>query len=217
MATLMTKSSPECRGTQFKLCFKWALVTCWFVYLFLINLQLIPLFSLSQGVSGIAAVLKIRKSGSTNPLHNVRIWGFEETFLKADDRLSFPNKIFFTPTVTTEQGGGLLISIPTNMSGRVIFENSQDPHLEMLAIEIRSHIFTFTIVNIYAPHGFDINQVQKFFSNLKTATFIFGDCNLHYPFWGGKTSTPKKRRIFGLVESVAFFYPEYFNAHSHHL
>ncbi|GIY25230.1 RNase H domain-containing protein [Caerostris darwini] len=72
------------------------------------------------------------------------------------------------------------------MSGRVIFENSQDPNLDM-----QSHNFTFTIVNIYAPHGFDIKQVQKIFSNLKTQTFIFGDFNLHHPFWGGKTSTPK--------------------------
>ncbi|GIY44737.1 hypothetical protein CEXT_558961 [Caerostris extrusa] len=77
------------------------------------------------------------------------------------------------------------------MSGRVIFENSQDPNLELLAVEIQSHNFSFTIVNIYAPHGFDIKQVQKFFSNLKTPTFIFGDFNLHNPFWGGKTSTPK--------------------------
>ncbi|GIX96164.1 putative RNA-directed DNA polymerase from transposon BS [Caerostris extrusa] len=32
---------------------------------------------------------------------------------------------------------------------------------------------------------------------------------------GRKSIYAQKRRIFGLVESVAFFYPEYFNAHSH--
>ncbi|GIX93956.1 hypothetical protein CDAR_572451 [Caerostris darwini] len=102
------------------------------------------------------------------------------------------------------------------MSGRVIFENSQDPNLEMLALEIRSYTFTFTIVNIYAPHGFEINQVQKIFCNLKTPTSIFGDFNLHHPFWGGKTSTPKSEEFLDWLNQSHFFYPEYFNAHSHH-
>ncbi|GIY20639.1 hypothetical protein CDAR_555121 [Caerostris darwini] len=119
---------------------------------------------------------------SQPPFTTSEFWVSRKTFLKADDRLSFHNKSIFESTVTTKWGGRLLIGIPTNMSGRIIFENAQDPNLEMLAVEIQSHNFTFTIVNIYAPHGFDIKQVQNFFSNLKTPTFLFGDFNLHHPF-----------------------------------
>ncbi|GIZ05191.1 hypothetical protein CEXT_70761 [Caerostris extrusa] len=96
------------------------------------------------------------------PFTTSEFWVFQETFLKADDRLSFPNKIFFRIHRNNRTGGGLLIGIPPNMSGHVIFENSNDPDLEMLAVEIQSHNVTFTIVNIYAPHGFDIHQVQNF-------------------------------------------------------
>ncbi|GIY77101.1 hypothetical protein CEXT_751191 [Caerostris extrusa] len=91
------------------------------------------------------------------------------------------------------------------MSGRVIFENSQDPNLEILAIEIRSHTFLFTIVNIYAPHGLDINQVQNFFSTPKDANFYFWGFQPTPPLLGRKNIYAQKRRIFGLVESVAFF------------
>ncbi|GIY60942.1 zinc finger MYND domain-containing protein 11 [Caerostris extrusa] len=133
------------------------------------------------------------------PTNNPMQW---ETFLKTNDRLSLHNKIFFRTHRNNRSGAGLLIGIPTNMSGRVIFENSQDPNLDLLAVEIQSHNFPFTIVNIYAPHGFDIKQVQKFFSNLKV-NFYFGDFNLHHPFWGEK-HLHQKAKTFGLVESVEF-------------
>ncbi|GIY89693.1 hypothetical protein CEXT_448671 [Caerostris extrusa] len=106
-------------------------------------------------------LIEIFKKQST-PFTTSEFWVFQETFLKADDRLSFPNKIFFLTHRNNRTGGGLLIDIPPNMSGHVIFENSNDPNLEMLAVEIHSHNVTFTIVNIYAPHGFDIHQVQNF-------------------------------------------------------
>ncbi|GIY52577.1 RNA-directed DNA polymerase from mobile element jockey [Caerostris darwini] len=138
------------------------------------------------------------------PFTTSEFWGFQETFLKADDRLSFPNKIFFRTHRNNRTGGGLLIGIPTNMSGHVIFENSNDPNLEMLAAEIQSHNVTFTIVNIYAPHGFDIHQVQNFFSTLKKRTFIFDDFNLHHPFWGGKTSTPKSEEFLDWLNQSYF-------------
>ncbi|GIX78511.1 hypothetical protein CEXT_182251 [Caerostris extrusa] len=138
------------------------------------------------------------------PFTTSEFWVFQETFLKADDRLSFPNKIFFRTHRNNRTGGGLLIGIPPNMSGHVIFENSNDPNLEMLAVEIQSHNVTFTIVNIYAPHGFDIHQVQNFFSTLKTRTFIFGDFNLHHPFWGGKTSTPKSEEFLDWLNQSHF-------------
>ncbi|GIY31243.1 RNA-directed DNA polymerase from mobile element jockey [Caerostris darwini] len=138
------------------------------------------------------------------PFTTSEFWVFQETFLKADDRLSFPNKIFFRTHHNNRTGGGLIIGIPTNMSGRVIFENSNDPNLEMLAVEIQSHNVTFTIVNIYAPHGFDINQVQKIFSTLKMRTCIFGDFNLHHPFWGGKTSTPKSEEFLDWLNQSHF-------------
>ncbi|GIX79981.1 hypothetical protein CEXT_409571 [Caerostris extrusa] len=138
------------------------------------------------------------------PFTTSEFWVFQETFLKADDRLSFPNKIFFRTHRNNRTGGGLLIGIPPNMSGHVIFENSNDPNLEMLAVEIQSHNVTFTIVNIYAPHGFDIHQVQNFFSTLKKRTFIFGDFNLHHPFWGGKTSTPKSEEFLDWLNQSHF-------------
>ncbi|GIY81451.1 putative RNA-directed DNA polymerase from transposon BS [Caerostris darwini] len=73
------------------------------------------------------------------PFTTSEFWVFQETFLKAYDRLSLPNKIFFRTHRNNRTGGGLLIGIPMNMSGRVIFENSNDPNLEMLAVEIQSH------------------------------------------------------------------------------
>ncbi|GIY37929.1 hypothetical protein CEXT_149981 [Caerostris extrusa] len=101
------------------------------------------------------------------------------------------------------------------MSGHVIFENSNDPNLEMLAVEIQSHNVTLTIVNIYAPHGFDIHQVQKFFSTLKSELLFLVISTYTTPFGAEKHLRPKAKN-FVLVESVAFFYPEYLNAHSHH-
>ncbi|GIY67627.1 hypothetical protein CDAR_246051 [Caerostris darwini] len=54
------------------------------------------------------------------PFTTSEFWVFQETFLKAVDRLSFHNKIFFCIHRNNRSGGGLLIDIPTNMSDRVI-------------------------------------------------------------------------------------------------
>ncbi|GIY07050.1 hypothetical protein CEXT_18031 [Caerostris extrusa] len=90
------------------------------------------------------------------------------------------------------------------MSGRVIFENSQDPNLEILAIEIRSHTFLFTIVNIYAPHGLDINQVQNFFQYSKDANFYFWGFQPTPPLLGRKNIYAQKRRILDWLNQSHF-------------
>ncbi|GIY72827.1 LINE-1 reverse transcriptase [Caerostris extrusa] len=43
------------------------------------------------------------------PFTTSEFWVFQETFLKADDLLSFPNKIFFRTNRNNRTGGGLLI------------------------------------------------------------------------------------------------------------
>ncbi|GBM70556.1 hypothetical protein AVEN_237068-1 [Araneus ventricosus] len=118
------------------------------------------------------------------PFSTSSFWIFQETFLKADDNLSHPNKIFFRTHRSNRLGGGLLIGIPKNLSGRVVYSKEDDPNLEILAVEVHSKNQSFTIINIYAPHGFNINPIKTFLNSLHTPSFIFGDFNLHHPLWG---------------------------------
>ncbi|GBM99718.1 hypothetical protein AVEN_188202-1 [Araneus ventricosus] len=109
--------------------------------------------------------------------------------VKADDNLSHPNKIFFRTHRSNRLGSGLLIGIPKNMSGRVIYSIENDPNLEVLAVEIQSKNLNFIIINIYAPHGFSIASIKRFLDSLSVPTFIFGDFNLHHPLWGGSSQS----------------------------
>ncbi|GBO13884.1 hypothetical protein AVEN_207569-1 [Araneus ventricosus] len=122
------------------------------------------------------------------PFSTVNFWIFQETFLKADDNLSHRNKIFFRTHQRNRLGGGLLIGIPKNISSRVIYSIENDPNLEVLAVEIQSKNLNFIIINIYAPHGFNIASIKLFLDSLSVPTFIFGDFNLHHPLWGGGSS-----------------------------
>ncbi|GBN00352.1 hypothetical protein AVEN_270121-1 [Araneus ventricosus] len=123
------------------------------------------------------------------PFSTANFWIFQETFFKADDNLTHPNKIFFRTHRSNRFGGGLLIGIPKNISGRVIYSIDNDPNLEVLAVEIHSKNLNFNIVNIYAPHGFNIASIKRFLDSLSIPTFIFGDFNLHHPLWGGNSQS----------------------------
>ncbi|GBN51028.1 RNA-directed DNA polymerase from mobile element jockey [Araneus ventricosus] len=123
------------------------------------------------------------------PFSTANFWIFQETFLKADDNLSHPNKIFFRTHRSNRPGGGLLIGIPKNISGRVIYSIDNDPNLEVLAVEIQSKNLNFIIINIYTPHGFNIASIKHFIDSLSIPTFIFGDFNLHHPLWGGSSQS----------------------------
>ncbi|GBM13926.1 hypothetical protein AVEN_152361-1 [Araneus ventricosus] len=123
------------------------------------------------------------------PFSTSSFWIFQETFLKADDNLSHPNKIFFRTHRSNRLGGGLLIGIPKNLCGRVVYSKEDDPNLEILAVEVHSKNQSFTVINIYAPHGFNINPITTFLNSLHTPTFIFGDFNLHHPLWGGNSQS----------------------------
>ncbi|GBO31639.1 hypothetical protein AVEN_177836-1 [Araneus ventricosus] len=124
------------------------------------------------------------------PFSTANFWIFQETFLKADDNYcSHPNKIFFRTHRSNRPGGGLLIGIPKNISGRVIYSIDNDPNLEVLAVEIQSKNLNFIIINIYTPHGFNIASIKRFLDSLSIPTFIFGDFNLHHPLWGGSSQS----------------------------
>ncbi|GIY31590.1 hypothetical protein CEXT_566341 [Caerostris extrusa] len=44
----------------------------------------------------------------------------------------------------------------------------------------------------------------KIFQYSKNANFYFGDFNLHHPFWGGKTSTPKSEEFLDWLNQSHF-------------
>ncbi|GBN45747.1 hypothetical protein AVEN_161096-1 [Araneus ventricosus] len=123
------------------------------------------------------------------PFSTANFWIFQETFLKADDNLSHLNKNFFRTHRSNRFGGSLLIGIPKNISGRVIYSIENDPNLEVLAVEIHSKNLNFIIINIYAPHGFNIASIKRFLDSLSIPIFIFGDFNLHHPLWGGNSQS----------------------------
>ncbi|GBM92351.1 hypothetical protein AVEN_34789-1 [Araneus ventricosus] len=123
------------------------------------------------------------------PFSTADFWIFQETFFKEDDNLSHPNKIFFRTHRSNRLGGGLLIGIPKNISGRVNYSIENDPNLEVLAEEIQSKNLNFIIINIYEPHGFNIVFIKRFLYSLNVPTFIFGDFNLHHPFFGGNSQS----------------------------
>ncbi|GBM88463.1 hypothetical protein AVEN_126658-1 [Araneus ventricosus] len=130
----------------------------------------------------------VKKSVATNnrkhEIYPTGFWIFQETFLKTNDNFSNPNKIFFRTHRSNRLRDGLLIGIPKNLSGRVVYSEENGQNLEILAVEVHSKNHSFTIVNIYAPHGFNINPIKTFLNSLHTPTFIFGDFNLHHPLWG---------------------------------
>ncbi|GBM14670.1 hypothetical protein AVEN_97182-1 [Araneus ventricosus] len=115
--------------------------------------------------------------------------GYQNRSRKEDDNLSHPNKIFFRTFRSNRLGGGLLIGIPKNISGRVIYSIGNDPNLEVLAVEIQSKNLNFIIINIYAPHGFNIASIKHFLYSLSVPTFIFGDFKLPHPFLGGNSQS----------------------------
>ncbi|GBM08721.1 hypothetical protein AVEN_52793-1 [Araneus ventricosus] len=118
------------------------------------------------------------------PFSTADFWIFQETFFKEDDNLSHRNKIFFRTHRSNRLGGGLLIGIPKIISGRVIYSIENAPNLEVLAVEIQSKNLNFIIINIYAPHGFNIASIKRFLDSLIVPTFIFGDFNLQKSFLG---------------------------------
>ncbi|GBM16551.1 putative RNA-directed DNA polymerase from transposon BS [Araneus ventricosus] len=120
---------------------------------------------------------------------NDRLLDLPGNLFKEDDNLSHPNKIFFRTHRSNRLGGGLLIGIPKNISGRVIYSIENDPNQEVLAVEIHSKNLNFIIINIYAPHGFNIASIKRFLDSLSIPTFIFGDFNLHHPLWGGSSQS----------------------------
>ncbi|GBL98769.1 hypothetical protein AVEN_8653-1 [Araneus ventricosus] len=81
-------------------------------------------------------------------------------------------------------GGGLLTAIPKNSSGRIIPTGfSHNFNQEILAVEVHFKNFHFIIINLYAPQGLNIENVKYFFDSFSIPVFIFGDFNLHHPFW----------------------------------
>ncbi|GBN84388.1 hypothetical protein AVEN_68257-1 [Araneus ventricosus] len=133
------------------------------------------------------------------PFSTANFWIFQKTFLKADDNLSHPNKNFFRAHRSNRLGGGLLIGIHKNISGRVIYSIENDPNLEVLAVEIQSKNLNFIIINIYAPLGFNIASIKRFLDSLSVPTFIFGDFNLHHPFGGVPDHRSVKALLIGLT------------------
>ncbi|GIY23425.1 uncharacterized protein CEXT_531971 [Caerostris extrusa] len=95
----------------------------------------------------------------------------------------------------------LVFDIPTNLplselAAEIMHKN------DMEVVELRRFV--------------KLNSTQEFSPYSKDANFYFWGFQPTPPLLGRKNIYAQKRRIFGLVESVAFFYPEYFNAHSHH-
>ncbi|GBN57121.1 hypothetical protein AVEN_41639-1, partial [Araneus ventricosus] len=75
-------------------------------------------------------------------------------------------------------GGGLLTGIPKTAAGRTIPTLfSEDTNLEILATEIHFNNHKFIIVNLYAPQGFDIQEVKYFFESFSIPSIIFEDFN----------------------------------------
>ncbi|GBN98982.1 hypothetical protein AVEN_48471-1, partial [Araneus ventricosus] len=111
---------------------------------------------------------------------------------------------FFRTHRSNRPGGGLLIGIPKNLSGRVIYSIDNDPNLEVLAVEIQSKNLNFIIINIYTPHGFNIASIKPFLDSLSIPTFIFGDFNLHHPLWGGSSQSPLSENFVAWLNDSDF-------------
>ncbi|GBM83636.1 hypothetical protein AVEN_73361-1 [Araneus ventricosus] len=139
------------------------------------------------------------------PFSTANVWIFKETFFKADDNLSHPNKNFFRTHRSNRLGGGLLIGIPKNISGKVIYSIENYPNLEVLAVEIHSKNLNFTIINIYAPYGFNIASIKRFLDSLSIPTFIFGDFNHHHPLWGGSSQSSLSESFVDWLNNSDFF------------
>ncbi|GBM54407.1 hypothetical protein AVEN_83010-1 [Araneus ventricosus] len=124
------------------------------------------------------------------PFSTSQFWIFQETFFNPDDQLRNSNMTFFYSHRQNRSGGGLLTSIPKTAAGRIIPSLfSEDTNLEILATEIYFNNYKFIIVNLYAPQGFDIQQVKSFFESFSIPVIIFGDFILRHPMWGSNTST----------------------------
>ncbi|GBN92412.1 putative RNA-directed DNA polymerase from transposon BS [Araneus ventricosus] len=96
---------------------------------------------------------------------------------------------FFYSVRHGRSGGGLLTGFPKSAAARVIpspFDSNSST--EMLTAEIFYKQQSFTIINVYAPQGFDITQARMYFESLKAPIFIFGDFNLHHRMWKANSS-----------------------------
>ncbi|GBN52386.1 hypothetical protein AVEN_167546-1 [Araneus ventricosus] len=123
------------------------------------------------------------------PFSTAQFWVFQETFFKQEDFLTSSNMNFFYCVRHGRSGGGLLTGFPKSAAARVIpspFDSNSST--EMLTAEIFYKQQSFTIINVYAPQGFDITQARTYFESLKAPIFIFGDFNLHHPMWKANSS-----------------------------
>ncbi|GBL72626.1 hypothetical protein AVEN_13602-1, partial [Araneus ventricosus] len=102
-------------------------------------------------------------------------------------------------------GGGLLTAIPKNASGRIIPTGfSHNFNQEILAVEVHFQDFHFIIINLYAPQGLNIENVKYFFDSFSIPVFIFGDFNLHHPFWGSNRSSPLSNDFVEWLQNSSF-------------
>ncbi|GBN28226.1 RNA-directed DNA polymerase from mobile element jockey [Araneus ventricosus] len=102
-------------------------------------------------------------------------------------------------------GGGLLTAIPKNASGRIIPTGfSHNFNQEILAVEVHFKDFHFIIINLYAPQGLNIDNVKYFFDSFSIPVFIFGDFNLHHPFWGSNRSSPLSNDFVEWLQNSSF-------------
>ncbi|GBL79142.1 hypothetical protein AVEN_258042-1 [Araneus ventricosus] len=75
---------------------------------------------------------------------------------------------------------------------------------EVLAVEVHFKDFHFIIINLYAPQGLNIENVKYFFDSFSIPVFIFGDFNLHHPFWGSNRSSPLSNDFVEWLQNSSF-------------
>ncbi|GBM18140.1 hypothetical protein AVEN_75548-1 [Araneus ventricosus] len=138
------------------------------------------------------------------PFSTSEFWVFQETFLKHEDHRLCSSKNYFYIDRQGRLGGGLLTAIPKNASGRIIPTGfSHNFNQEILAVEVHFKDFHF-IINLYAPHGLNIENVKYFFDSFSIPLFIFGDFNLHHPFWGSNRSSPLSNDFVEWLQNSSF-------------
>ncbi|GBL80224.1 hypothetical protein AVEN_29195-1 [Araneus ventricosus] len=139
------------------------------------------------------------------PFSTSEFWVFQETFLKHEDHRLCSSKNYFYIDRHGRPGGGLLTAIPKNASGRIIPTGfSHNVNQEILAVEVHFQDFHFIIINLYAPQGLNIENVKYFFDSFSIPVFIFGDFNLHHPFWGSNRSSPLSNDFVEWLQNSSF-------------
>src|SRR6266404_1940257 len=134
-------------------------------------------------------------------IHNPDVIIIMETWLS-------PNNIFQINNYNTYRsdrnsiGGGVLISVKTNIKSNLISTNINFPNTELIGININYYSTNINIFAWYSPSfNVDDHMFENFLDSYPNHSLLIGDFNSHHPMWGSRASSASGSKLANLINN----------------